>query len=485
MPAVEQLPLLRVSEGGRRATLEILAGTSAEVAQSDALLGLARERGLVVDQKLAIALRAAAEEFSAHGGTVAWSGVVCECVPAQHGTDACIAWHERIAAGIADAEGLHQESDGSVDFRNRVRFTKVTANEVLGRILPLTEGVDGRDVCGRNIPARRGKNLSDTVHSTVHAEADGTLIATCDGVLSLAKGAVSILDEMDVKGSVDFSTGNIDFVGSVRIAEGVRDNFIVRATGDVTIKGLIEAATLLIGGDLHAPMGVAARGNGAMLVDGSLDAGYLNGLRGRVRGDAIIRRELVGCELIVGGNVKIERGAILGGTLVCGGSLVAESIGSEGGARTTIAVGCRPMQARRVARIATLSKEIAAKLPAIEDRAFQLQELGANAKAFEKEECTELAFEMAEIHRRMRALEAKRRELLLDMGLGRVVHVDVRKVLFRGTTLKVGTREIRFDHTIKGPLVIVWDEARELYIRVDSAPAQPLRDVAIVRDLAA
>ncbi len=485
MSSAEQIPLLRVSEGGRRATLEILAGTAAELTGRDALLGLARERGLVMDQTLAASLERASVEFTASGGTVPWSGVVSECVPAQHGTDACIEWHERIAAGIADGEGLHQSEDGSVDFRNRVRFTKVTAEEVLGRIVAATDGVDGRDVCGRNLPARRGKKLMESVHSTVRADADGTLVASRDGVLSLAKGAVSILDEMDVKGSVDFSTGNIDFVGSVRIGEGVRDNFVVRATGDVTIKGLIEAATLLVGGDLHANMGIAARGHGALLVDGSLEVGYLNGLRGRVRGDAVIRRELVSCELIVGGHVKVERGAVLGGTLVCGKSLSAESIGSEGGARTTIAVGCRPLEARRAARLATLSKELSTKLPALENRALELQELGASAKASEKEECTEIAFEMAEIHRRMRAMEVKRRELLLEIGAERTVRVEVQKHLYRGTTLKVGTREVWFETSIKGPLVILWDEARELYIRVGTGPTQPLREVASVRDLAA
>ncbi len=485
MPAVDQLPLLRVSEGGRRATLEISAGTALELTKHDALLCLARERGLLVDQRLVRALATAATEFAASGGSVEWSAIVAECTPAQHGTDACIEWHERIAAEIADADGLHQEADGSIDFRNRVRFTKVLENEVLGRLVPATDGVDGHDVCGRNIPARRGKKLMESVHATVRAALDGTLTASRDGVLSLAKGAVSILDEMEVKGSVDFTTGNIDFVGSLRITEGVRDNFIVRATGDVTIHGLIEAATLIIGGDLHAPMGVAARGQGAMIVDGSLETGYLNGLRGRVRRDVTIRRELIGCELIVGGNVKVERGPVLGGILVCGGSLSAESIGSDGGAKTTVAIGCRPMEARRAGRMSTLAKELSLRLPPLENRAFQLQELGPNAKACEKEEGTELAFEMAEIHRRVRAINAKRRELLLDMGLDRVVRVEIQKSIFRGTTLKVGTREVRFDTTIKGPLVIVWDESRELYIRIGSGAAQQLREVAVVRDLAA
>ena len=397
MPAVDQLPLLRVSEGGRRATLEISAGTALELTKHDALLCLARERGLLVDQQLVRALATAATEFAASGGSMEWSAVVAECTPAQHGTDACFEWHERIAAEIADADGLRQEADGSIDF----------------------------------------------------------------------------------------TTGNIDFVGSLRITEGVRDNFIVRATGDVTIHGLIEAATLIIGGDLHAPMGVAARGQGAMLVDGSLKSGYLNGLRGRVRGDVTIRRELIGCELIVGGNVKVERGPVLGGILVCGGSLSAESIGSDGGAKTTVAIGCRPMEARRAGRMSTLAKELSLRLPPLEDRAFQLEELGPNAKACEKEEGTELAFEMAEIHRRVRAINAKRRELLLDMGLDRVVRVEIQKSIFRGTTLKVGTREVRFDTTIKGPLVIVWDESRELYIRIGSGTAQQLREVAVVRDLAA
>ena len=45
-----------------------------------------------------------------------------------------------------------------------------------------------------------------------------------------------------------------------------------------------KAADLIVGGDCTCARGVAARGSGHLLVDGSLASAYLNGVVGRVRG---------------------------------------------------------------------------------------------------------------------------------------------------------------------------------------------------------
>ena len=43
-----------------------------------------------------------------------------------------------------------------------------------------------------------------------------------------------------VPGDVDFSTGNIDFIGSVKVMGSVRNGFSVKAEGNVEIMGRLE-----------------------------------------------------------------------------------------------------------------------------------------------------------------------------------------------------------------------------------------------------
>lgn len=487
--ATERLPFVRILDNGRKAVLEIPSSAAAELASDDALLGLVRERGVAVDAAVDARVRAlAARHRSRAAGDMAdVEGVIAEWTAPVHGENARIDWLPRFKpdeASEADAQACG-DTVAATDHYNRVRRIKVAEGDVLGKLVPPGDGVDGRDVCGRAVTANRGRKLALQPDQTVQVEADGSIRALKEGVLSLARLRLAVVDSMEVEGAVDFSTGNIDFVGSIKVKDGVRDNFTLKATGDVTIGGLVEAADLLVGGDCVCERGVAARGSGHLLVDGSLESAYLNGVVGRVRGSLAIAREIVGCELLVGGDVDVSRGSIVGGTLVVGGALRAGSIGTEAGAKTVIRIGGMPIELAKAARINELSRELAKRVAPLEEREFEITSKGGKATAAEKESLTELAFEIAEVRRRLQLLELKRRELLVAAGSSRVVKVDVAKAIHAGTTILVGNREARISTTIKGPLTLGWDENRNLQFRVAGGRVQELRDVASVREIAA
>ncbi len=487
--ATERLPFVRLLDNGRKAVLEIPSNSAPELVTEDALLGLVRERGVLVDRAVEQAIRALAARHKSRpaGDATDIESAIAEWVPPAHGEDARIDWVERFRPDAATSDGADGDADTAtpVDHYNRVKRVKVAAGEVLGKLVPPGEGVDGRDVSGRSIAANRGHKLALQPDGSVQVEADGSIRALKDGVLSLARLKLAIVDTMEVEGAVDFSTGNIDFVGSVKVADGIRDNFTLRATGDVTVRGMVEASDLIVGGDCVCERGVAARGRGHLLVDGALEGAYLNGVCGRVRGSVTVAREIVGCELLVGGDVRVERGSIVGGTLVVGGALRAASIGTEGGAKTVIRIGGMPIQLAKAARISQLAKELATRVAPLEERQFAITSSGEKATAAEKESLTELAFEIAEVRRRLRLLEEKRIALLVEAGASRVVKVDVSKAIHAGTTILVGNREAKFTSTLKGPLTLGWDENRNLQFRLAGGRVQELRDVASVREVAA
>ena len=61
----ERLPIVRLLDGAREAVLEIPLEAAGELVTADALLGLARERGLSVDQAVDAAIRALAARHAA------------------------------------------------------------------------------------------------------------------------------------------------------------------------------------------------------------------------------------------------------------------------------------------------------------------------------------------------------------------------------------------------------------------------------------
>jgi hypothetical protein len=483
--STERLPFVRILDNGRRAVLEIPFGSAPELAADEALLGLVRERGVAIDASVDARVRALAvrHRARAEGDAGDVESVVAEWTPPVHGENARIEWCAHFRPDdVPEASG---DAVAPTDHYNRVKRIKVATGDVLGRLVPPGDGTDGRDVCGVAIPANRGRKLPLQPDQTVQVEADGSIRALKDGVLSLARLRIAVVDTLEVEGAVDFSTGNIDFVGSVKVKDGVRDNFTLKVTGDAWIGGMVEAADLLVGGDCVCERGVAARGSGHLLVDGSLESAYLNGVVGRVRGSIAIAREIVGCELLVGGDADVSRGSIVGGTLIVGGALKASALGTEAGAKTVIRIGGMPIELAKAARINELAKELAKRVAPLEEREFEITSKGGKATAAEKESLTELAFEIAEVRRRLQLLELKRRELLVAAGSARVVRVDVARAIHAGVTILVGNREARITATLRGPLTLGWDENRNLQFRVAGGRVQELRDVASVRELAA
>ncbi len=493
-PITERLPIVRIVDDGRRAIMELPFEAAPELGTEAALMSLARERGVLVDRAVSEAIRLlAARHASRAAGEIGdFEAVIANAQSAVDGSDARVDWMPEFracahAASDPDTSDAAASADSAtpVDHYNRIKRVKVVAGAVLGVLVPPDDGQDGQDVCGRSIAARRGRKLALQPDGSVQVEADGSIRALKDGVFSLARLKIAVLDELEVKGCVDFSTGNIDFVGSVKVSDGVRDNFTVRATGDVLVRGLVESADLIVGGDCVCERGIAGRSSGHLIVDGNFAAAHVNGVRGRIQADMNIDREIVGCDFVVGGDVRVTRGAIVGGSLVVGGKLKAVSIGTEGGVTTTIRAGLRPFELGQAARLAALIAKLSKESAPLIEREEEIGLLGDRASAAEKERVTELAYEIAEVQRRLHLLKQHRARLLLAAGTLRVLRIEVDRVIHAGTVLMVGNHVARFNDAVKGPLLINWDENRKLQLRGGTGRVQDLSEVASVREAAA
>ena len=93
------------------------------------------------------------------------------------------------------------------------------------------------------IKARPGKPVDIKIDSSLRVDEKGCVIAEIDGLLHFHHNYVKVNPVLEVEESVDFSTGNIDFMDSVLIRQGVRDRVVVKATRDIVIHRLVEAAT--------------------------------------------------------------------------------------------------------------------------------------------------------------------------------------------------------------------------------------------------
>ncbi|MBZ0170842.1 MAG: FapA family protein, partial [Phycisphaerales bacterium] len=289
-------------------------------------------------------------------------------------------------------------SDEAVDFRNQSAFVIVHRGDVIGTVTPETDGTDGVDVRGVVISAKKGRSLPITINDSLRLVGED-LVAQISGVLRVQLDKIIIEPVLGIKGDVDFETGNIDFPGGVDVSGGVKDHFVIRAGGEVTVHKLVEAAEIHGRGDVVLSQGMAGREMGRLVVGGDLRAGYLDGVEGEIRGCLRVAREIKECRLRVQRRVDAPESTVYGGRLEARQRIDLGVIGGPGGVFTEVMVGglaeietlagrlARLRQSvdetRRLeeAELAALQMQIDALTPAQTGRMSELQSARANRTA--------------------------------------------------------------------------------------------------------
>ena len=265
--------------------------------------------------------------------------VVAEGLAPRHGEDARIEYYFNTDLNMKPA----QNEDGSVDFFHLNTVCPCTVGQELARIIPADEGDFGFTVQGERIRPREVKRVSLKFGRNIELSEDRLSITSqVDGHVTLVDDKVFVSNVLEVE-NVDNSTGNIDYEGSVEIKGNVCANFEVRARGNIIVRGVVEGALLVAGGDIIIERGVNGMGKGVLAAKGNIVSKFLENTTasagGYVSTDSILHsRVYAGTEV----NVSGKRGFITGGQ-VCATNLISvKTLGSPMGASTIIEVGAQP-----------------------------------------------------------------------------------------------------------------------------------------------
>lgn len=235
------------------------------------------------------------------------------------------------------AEGSAPElrEDGTVDFFASQLTTPVVKDEPVAIKEPATDGMEGYTVRGEVLPAQHGKDLDlrRLVGQGVALSGDGLqLVATAEGTPSFAGGKYSVLPTLRIDQDVSFGTGNIDFPGNVLIAGDVQDGFSVRADGDITVKGVVQGASLEASGQIVLLAGMFGRERGTLKAAGDVRAQFLHECTVTSDADVLVGGELVRATVTARGSVHVTgAGKIMGGTISAGREVMANAVGSPVG----------------------------------------------------------------------------------------------------------------------------------------------------------
>ena len=246
---------------------------------------------------------------------------------------------------------------GRVDYRTLDLFEPVAEGQLLVSRELATEGTPGATVKGKTIKQKPGKEALMPRGKNIVFNPDKTeMRAKCSGMVQFINGTINVSSLYKVNGDCDMGVGNIDFDGSVQISGSVRSGHTVKATGGIVIGGVVEAATIIAGGNVEIKSGMQGGDKGRIESGGNISVLYIE--RGTAIADGSMNVDVsIKSILEVGGSLtaKGKRGAIIGGRASVAGNITANYIGALSNVQTEVEVGAMP---RKRVRLQTLEKDL-------------------------------------------------------------------------------------------------------------------------------
>ncbi len=281
----------------------------------------------------------------------------------RHGKDAYIDYKVRIDK--ADVS-FSEDEKGQVDFKNLDLLENVVVGQLLAVKVPAEQGVPGRSVTNRIMPARSGK---DTVlrhgKGTILSE-DGTeLTAEINGQVVFQAGRISVEPVYYVKGDVSLETGNIVFLGSVVVGGSVQDNFIVKAAGNIEVKGSVQKAFLEAEGDIVVRQGIMGREEAKIeSTGGSIYANFIQSTNAFAERDVIVSEGILHSRVDAAGRILCHgrRARIVGGVLRAGDEVNARVIGSDSFTKTEVRTGINPKVLQQITDLEAVKAQVIEEL---------------------------------------------------------------------------------------------------------------------------
>lgn len=207
-----------------------------------------------------------------------------------------------------------------------------------------SEGRAGFDVTGRVIDPEKAAPVEihhDDSIREVLSPRGVILTAAQSGELSFDGWNLSIRSVHTVSGDISQVSGNLNFIGEVRIQGAVKPGCAVLAGGDIYIGDTVEASLVSSGAAVKIGKGIIGGGKGVVRARNSIQASFVEHATLLSVGDIVIQNGCLNCNVKTNGALRLlgERGNLIAGVCKARNGVDVANIGSERGIRTELSFG--------------------------------------------------------------------------------------------------------------------------------------------------
>ncbi|WP_114418369.1 DUF342 domain-containing protein [Marinospirillum perlucidum] len=377
---------------------------------------------------------------------------------AYDGTDA---WLETLIEDIADRRP-QMDDDGNVNFLELGDFPHVDADQALVRRHPPTDGKSGWTVTGRTIKGRNGKDLAlkPKDDSVKLADGDEDLLLSAKAGMPVVHDKGAQIEQVLNLENVGLKTGHVRFDGSVHVKGNVDPGMKIEVTGDVKVKGLVEAAYIKAGGAIEIGGGIIGRKksdkerqaeakkseeekgkiNDAYLHAGTqVKARFIQEAKVEADQEIIVQKQILHSEVKAGIKIMMPgRGAIVGGVAEAKELIDVGVSGAMANVPTRLIAGGTADIKKRITGVNNLLKQV-------EEQRQQLMDVVAKIKKMRKPITEEKKQQIIQardtLKKKENALYDELARLESEMKDRESARVQVRVTCYPGTQIELGEDE--------------------------------------------
>ncbi|QGG48196.1 DUF342 domain-containing protein [Heliorestis convoluta] len=378
---------------------------------------------------------------------------------ATHGKDGIIEYRFSTDNRIQPVE----LDNGRVDFYNLNLIKNVQVGEILAVKIAPTAGESGMTVKGNELKAKPGKDVRIAFGKNTQLSPDEMILtATLAGHVHVNGGKISVDPVYELRGDVDFASGNLNFLGTVLVRGSITYGFSVQCEGDLEIGGSIDGGSVTVGGNLTVRQGIQGQQRSIIDVKGNVLSKFIQNATIKAGGDVMVGEAIMHSYIDAGTNLMVggKKGLIVGGQCRTGREIAAKTIGSLHATVTELEVGVCPRVRQKYSEAIKKLEENRSNLDKTQKAIKVLKDWEARLGSLAEDKrmlLLRLTRTQFQLLKTIKDLEAEREVLELRLDEGNRGKIRAASCIYPGVAIKIGQYTTRIRDKIDFATALVED----------------------------
>jgi len=376
--------------------------------------------------------------------------VIAKGVPAVPSQDGRLEW-----LGEFFKEGYYIDPETKrIDFHRKAGDPTIAEGQLLVKLHKSVRGTDGIDVYGRTrkVPIPKTVTLNPG-NNVAWDEKENGFRAKKAGRVRHKGVTVHVDDTFIARNGVNTDSGNIKHLGTVIVNGDVDSEFVVEASGDIEVRGLIYASDIICGGNLVAKEGINENPSKKFTVKGNILTKYIMNANIRCEGQIIANREIFQSDVRCRDDIHCKKGRIVGGELMGAKGVFVSEAGSKGNTKTTLIAGIDYYLKEQLEVNGKKIEDLKLQVKKLKPVYNKLKNMRQYLKPEQAEAMTEMEFQISDSETEMVELDEKNKELRKEYYMNKTAKIVIYDMAYPGTVLRVFDSQYIIENTLKGPIV--------------------------------